>query len=32
MYRITFILSGVLVERWVEIAPGKLTLTEFQVP
>jgi hypothetical protein len=31
-YRITFILSGILVERWVEIAPEKLTLTEFQVP
>jgi murein DD-endopeptidase MepM/ murein hydrolase activator NlpD len=31
-YRITYLWSGVLYERWVEIQPGKLTLVSFEVP
>lgn len=28
-YRLSFIYWGVLYERWVDVAPGKLTFTEF---
>jgi hypothetical protein len=30
-YRVTFLWSGVLHERWVEIQPGKLTFVKFMV-
>jgi len=31
-YRVTFVYWGSLYERWVEVAPGKLTYVPFDVP
>ncbi len=32
LYRISFLWEGVLHERWVDVQPGKLTITSFELP